>query len=163
MLGGFIAVALINNTVKYLKIHKLINIYNNSTVHVWKNTSFVDTKSKSIRVGSFICVKKDEVVPADMVLLTCSGDHDKCEFEMKKIIGNDHPVIKKPLKETKIFRDMENPEVIKTKRIKNVKVSPSNKSFTDFKGKIRFKMDPKSKNLELHNFVISGSKLINNE
>ena len=82
---------------------------------------------------------------------------------MKNIIGNDHPLIKKPLKETQIFRDMENPEVIKTKRIKNVKVSPSNKSFTDFKGKIRFKMDPKSKNLELHNFVISGSKLINNE
>lgn len=56
----------------YLR-HKLDREVNNRACHVLRNKQLVRVHSKDIRVGDIVCVKNNEEIPCDMILLASSG------------------------------------------------------------------------------------------
>ena len=155
---------LINNYTNYIAKRVVDKAFNSLMVHVWKRTSFVDTNSGKIKVGDFVLVKNDEVVPADIILLACSNQENVCCIDLKSVIGKNTIAVKRPLKQTQLQNALENSQMIHISRIiENVKVVSPCKSFTNFKGKIKFKDHPKSQSLDINNFIVGGSKIVGNE
>ena len=155
---------LINNYTNYLLKHLSDTAINKSIVHIWKTNCFIDAFSSKIKVGDFVLVKIDEVVPADIILLACSNQENVCCIDLKSVIGRNTIAIKRPLKQTSLQNALDDSDVAYiSKIIENVKIISPCKSFTNFKGKIKFKDHPKSQTLDINNFIVGGSKIVGNE
>ena len=85
---------------------------NNQKTRIYDSESrkFIEKSWKNIKVGNIICVKKDEVVPADMIILEALDHNHQCyldnssvnglfdSFVMKRACSDTHaPVMKKIL------------------------------------------------------------------
>lgn len=163
-LGFLLSITLVKNLIITLYSYRADETINNRTVRVWKRLDFSDEKSMNLKVGNIILVRNGEYVPADILLLAHEGCRKKCLFSMKKVLGSKELVSKKSLKDTQLSRDLDTFDIFNmTKRIENVKVTNPNKSFKNFKAKIKLKGNPKAQNAGLENFIIGGSKLIGNE
>ncbi|OMJ82386.1 hypothetical protein SteCoe_16924 [Stentor coeruleus] len=201
-------IIMISNFFRALWRHKANKMHNNLEAHVWEKTSFKNCKSESLVVGNVILVMDKEIVPADIILLSCRGkdtdmyandeifsnredlNQDEIEFNfpqvkirsdntirqgnlpnqsnksqyaylnMKKVLGNRELVVKKNIKNTEFIKETD-PEIINgaLKRMESIKVVAPSKSFSSFKGKIKFKGNPKACIVENDNFIIGGSKV----
>jgi magnesium-transporting ATPase (P-type) len=163
-LGLIFLFKLIKNIFSYLMHYKTDEIINSVLVHVWNREKFISTKSKNINVGDIILINNNEFVPADILLLACKDSEKICYLNKKKLNGNKRLVMKKPLKEINSFFETENFSFSDIfERLENVKVTPPNKSFKKFKGKIKIRGNPKALDAGLDQFIIGGSKVVIND
>ena len=151
--------------IEYIKIFMNDLKINNQTCRIYDNESrkFVDDTWKNIKVGNIICVKKDEVVPADMIILEALDHHHHCyldyssvngifdSFVMKKACADTHaPVMKKILlgeymKNIKGFLKYEEP----------------NSNMHSFNGRLKLESFPRASDIKDDNFVMRGSTIKN--
>ena len=151
--------------IEYIKIFMNDLKINNQTCRIYDNESrkFVDDTWKNIKVGNIICVKKDEVVPADMIILEALDHHHHCyldyssvngifdSFVMKKACADTHaPVMKKILlgeymKNIKGFLKYEEP----------------NSNMHSFNGRLKLESFPRASDINNDNFIMRGSTIKN--
>ena len=150
---------------QYFKIFLNDLKINNQKARVYDNDSrkFVEKKWKNIQVGNIICVKKDEVVPADMIILESLDHNHRCyldyssvngvfdSFVMKKACNDTHaPVMKK---------------ILFSEYVKNIKgflkYEEPNSNMHVFNGRLKLESFPRASDIKNENFVMRGSTIKN--
>ena len=153
------------STFDYISIY--INDYkvNNQIAHIYdiETRKFVDTTWKRIKVGQIIKVLKDEVVPADIVLLESMDHKHQCYLDNSSINGNfDNFKIKKACNDT----HAPNMKVIKfSEYVKNIKgllkYEEPNSNMNSFNGRLKLESFPRASKINQDNFVMRGSTVKN--
>ena len=151
--------------VEYIKIYMNDKKINSQKARVYDNETrkFVEKKWKNIKVGNIICVKKDEVVPADIIILEALDHNHQCyldyssvngifdSFVMKRACADTHaPVMKKILlgeymKNIKGFLKYEEP----------------NSNMHVFNGRLKLESFPRASDIKDDNFIMRGSTIKN--
>ena len=90
-------------SINYIGIYLNDVKVNNQKAHIYDNEekTFVDRSWKNIQVGQIIKVNKDEVVPADIIILEAMDHKHQCYVDNSSINGNfDMFTIKKACNDT---------------------------------------------------------------
>ena len=153
------------STIDYISIY--INDYkvNNQIAHIYDNEQrkFIDTTWKEIKVGQIIKILKDEVVPADIILLESMDHKHECYLDNSSINGNfDMFTIKKACNDT----NAPNMKVMKfveyVKNIKGIlKYEEPNSNMNSFNGRLKLESFPRASGINQENFVMRGSTIKN--
>ena len=153
------------STIDYISIY--INDYkvNNQIAHIYDNEQrkFIDTTWKEIKVGQIIKILKDEVVPADIILLESMDHKHQCYLDNSSINGNfDMFTIKKACNDT----NAPNMKVMKfveyVKNIKGIlKYEEPNSNMNSFNGRLKLESFPRASGINQENFVMRGSTITN--
>ena len=151
--------------IEYIKIFMNDLKINNQKTRIYDSESrkFIEKSWKNIKVGNIICVKKDEVVPADMIILEALDHNHQCyldnssvngifdSFVMKRACSDTHaPVMKKILlgeymKNIKGFLKYEEP----------------NSNMHVFNGRLKLESFPRASDIKDENFIMRGSTIKN--
>ena len=153
------------STIDYISIY--INDYkvNNQIAHIYDNEQrkFIDTTWKEIKVGQIIKILKDEVVPADIILLESMDHKHQCYLDNSSINGNfDMFTIKKACNDT----NAPNMKVMKfveyVKNIKGIlKYEEPNSNMNSFNGRLKLESFPRASGINQENFVMRGATIKN--
>lgn len=85
-----VAVSMVKDAWEEYQRHERDQVENGATVHKFDFTKaeFTNEKCQDIRVGDFVQVKKDEVVPADLLVLHINQSRGtKCFVETRNLDG----------------------------------------------------------------------------
>ena len=153
------------STIDYISIY--INDYkvNNQIAHIYDNEQrkFIDTTWKEIKVGQIIKILKDEVVPADIILLESMDHKHQCYLDNSSINGNfDMFTIKKACNDT----TAPNMKVMKfVEYVKNIKgllkYEEPNSNMNSFNGRLKLESFPRASGINQENFVMRGATIKN--
>ena len=160
-----IVVEIILTTIDYISIY--INDYkvNNQIAHLYdtEQRKFIDTAWKRIKVGQIVKVLKDEVVPADIIVLESMDHKHQCYLDNSSINGNfDMFNIKRACNDT----HAPNMKVMKfneyVKNIKGIlKYEEPNSNMNKFNGRLKLESFPRASNIKQENFVMRGATVKN--
>ena len=160
-----IIIQIILTTIEYISIYINDNKVNNQKAHIYDNEErkFVDSTWKEIKVGHIIKVLKNEVVPADIILLESMDLKHQCYLDNSSINGNFNMFkIKKACNDTQA----PNMKVIKfSEYVKNIKgilkYEEPNSNMNSFKGRLKLENFPRASDINQDNFVVRGATLKN--
>ena len=152
-------------SISYISIY--INDYkvNNQIAHIYDNghKKFVDLTWKEIKVGQIIKVLKDEIVPADIILLESMDHKHQCYLDNSSINGNfDQFTIKKACNDTHAptVKVMKFAEYVKN--IKGIlKIEEPNSNMNTFNGRLKLESFPRASNINQENFLMRGATIKN--
>ena len=84
--------------------------FNNYKFKCWNGQAFADIKSQDLLVGQFVVVQENELIPADMIIIT-STNEGKIFFDASKLIGYTNLEIKTPVEKTSklVGNDLDHP------------------------------------------------------
>ena len=154
-----------STTIKYVRIYINDLKVNNQTAHIFDidQKNFVDCPWKEIKVGQIIKINKDEVVPADIIVLEAMDHKHQCYVDNSSINGNfDMFTTKKACNDThaptmKVIKFIEY-----VKNIKGLlKYEEPNSNMNSFKGRLKLESFPRASDINLENFVMRGATLKN--
>ena len=154
-------------TIEYISIYINDNKVNNqiALIYNYEKKKFEKSTWKEIKVGHIIKVKKNEVVPADIILLESSDNKHQCYLDNSSINGNyDMFKIKKACNDTQLpdVQVMKMSEYVKN--IKGVlKYEEPNSNMNSFKGRLKLENYPRASDITQENFVVRGSIIKNVE
>ena len=152
-------------TISYISIY--INDYkvNNQTAHIYdyERKKFVDSAWKEIKVGQIIKILKDEIVPADIILLESMDHKHQCYLDNSSISGNfDMFTIKKACNDTNAPSMKVMKFVDYIKNIKGIlKCEEPNSNMKTFNGRLKLESFPRASNINQDNFVMRGATVKN--
>lgn len=134
----------------YLR-HKRDKEVNNRYFHVLKDKKLVRVRSKDIRVGDLVCVRNNEEVPCDMILLASGGSVDRCYVTTANLDGETS------LKSRSCFsvRNLIGPIESIDETLMMVECEQPNATLYEFKGYMRA-----TKNRETYNKLIETISFI---
>ena len=158
-------IEIISTSINYIGIY--INDFkvNNQTAHIYEpeQKTFLDKHWKEIKVGQIIKINKDEVVPADIIVLEAMDHKHQCYVDNSSINGNfDMFTIKKACNDThaptmKIIKFIEY-----VKNIKGIlKYEEPNSNMNSFNGRLKLESFPRASDINLENFVMRGATVKN--
>jgi magnesium-transporting ATPase (P-type) len=155
--------AFIQNLVNLWHSYRLGNKFNNRKVKKWKNFNFETIFSKNVQVGDLILISKGEEVPADVILMDCKGGKNTL-FDESRNLGSKEYVEKIPVDSFKVLKELDHNEIFYSlTRIESILVTLPNISLKKFKGKIRYRGDPKTYLTGVNSLVLGGSVLVSSE
>ena len=152
-------------SINYFMIYVNDLKVNNQTAHIYDTDKkkFIDKPWKEIKVGQIIKVNKDEVVPADIIILEAMDHKHQCYVDNSSINGNfDMFTIKKACSDThaatmKIIKFVEY-----VKNIKGIlKYEEPNSNMNSFNGRLKLESFPRASNINQENFVMRGATVKN--
>ena len=120
-----------------------------------ENSEWVETRWDQLRVGDVIEVRKDEEVPADVVLFTSSDENGISYIETSNLDGESNLKVKRALECTQVLKE---PNEYREANIKVCCDLPNNQLYT-FKGRII--VNGKEHSLDNNNVILRGCKLKN--
>ena len=153
------------STIDYISIYINDCKVNNQIAHIYDNEKrmFVDTTWKAIKVGQIIKICKDEVVPADIIVLESMDHKHQCYLDNSSINGNfDMFTTKKACNDThapsmKVMKFVEY-----VKNIKGLlKYEEPNSNMNSFNGRLKLESFPRASAINLENFVMRGATMKN--
>ena len=160
-----IVVEIISTSINYIGIYINDLKVNNQTAHIFDNEQkvFVDKHWKEIQVGQILKINKDEVVPADIIVLEAMDHKHQCYVDNSSINGNfDMFTIKKACNDThaptmKVIKFVEY-----VKNIKGIlKYEEPNSNMNSFNGRLKLESFPRASDINLENFVMRGATVKN--
>ena len=160
-----IFVQIVITTFEYISIYVNDNKVNNQKAHIYSNEkkAFIDSTWKEIKVGYIIKVLKNEIVPADIILLESMDHKHQCYLDSSSINGNfDMFKIKKACNDTQA----PNMKVMKfveyVKNIKGIlKYEEPNSHMNSFRGRLKLENFPRASDIDQENFVLRGATVKN--
>ena len=160
-----LVVEIISTSINYIGIYINDLKVNNQKAHIFdmEQKTFVDKHWKEIQVGQIIKINKDEVVPADIIVLEAMDHKHQCYVDNSSINGNfDMFTIKKACNDThaptmKIIKFVEY-----VKNIKGIlKYEEPNSNMNSFSGRLKLESFPRASDINLENFVMRGATVKN--
>ena len=152
-------------TIDYISIFINDCKVNNQIAHIYDNEKrmFVDTTWKEVKVGQIIKILKDEVVPADIIVLESMDNKHQCYLDNSSINGNfDMFTTKRACNDThapsmKVMKFVEY-----VKNIKGIlKYEEPNSNMNSFNGRLKLESFPRASDVNLDNFVMRGATMKN--
>ena len=156
---------ILSKTFEYISIYINDTKVNNQIAHIYDSNKkkFIDSKWKEIKVGHIIKIYKNEVVPADIILLESMDIKHQCYLDNSSLNGNfDMFKIKKASNDTQApsMKIMKFVEYVKN--IKGIlKYEEPNSNMNSFKGRLKLENFPRASDISQENFVLRGSTLKN--
>ena len=150
---------------EYIKIYLNDQKVNNQSTMIYSLHSkmFKKKKWKDIRVGNIIRINKDEVVPADIIILECINHNHQCFLDYSSINGNfDQFVTKRACSDTHApsMKSIKFNEYVKN--IKGVlKYEEPNANMHCFNGRLKLESFPRASDITDDNFIMRGSTIKN--
>lgn len=151
--------------VNYLKI--IINDHktNSQIAYVYDldNKSFMNTTWRDIRVGHIIKINRDEIVPADIIILETLDSNHTCYVDDSSITGVfDSFKVKKSCIDTQtpVMKPIRINEYIKNIR-GMLKYEEPNEDLTFFNGRLKLESFPRASDITIENFIMRGSSVKN--
>jgi phospholipid-translocating P-type ATPase (flippase) len=116
-----------------------------------------------IRVGHVIRINRDEIVPADVIILETMDSKHQCYVDVSAINGVfDRFITKKACSDTQI---PEMKQVKFTEYVKNIKgmlkYEEPDANLNSFKGRLKLEVFPRASDVNEENFVMRGSTIKN--
>ena len=164
-----LTVSLLKDAYLDYRRHKSDREINNRPAQIWSDTlqSFTSTPWRSLEVGHFLKLTRDEPCPVDILVLSTSENNGVCYIETANLDGESNLKIKTSLSETCAIFSGANMEAI----MKNVHKldeallkteHPNNRLYT-FEGSLKIKGHPKSTSVDATNVILRGSTLKNTQ
>ena len=134
-----------------------------SKVYDTESRSFKDSKWKDICVGNIVKVNKNEVAPADMIILEAMDHSHQCYVDYSSVNGVfDSFAVKKACSDTHApsMRTIKFSEYVKN--IKGVlKYEEPNGNMHSFTGRLKLESFPRASDVTIENFVMRGTTIKN--
>ena len=134
-----------------------------SKVYDTESRSFKDSKWKDICVGNIVKVNKNEVAPADMIILEAMDHSHQCYVDYSSVNGVfDSFAVKKACSDTHApsMRTIKFSEYVKN--IKGVlKYEEPNGNMHSFTGRLKLESFPRASDVTIENFVMRGTTVKN--
>ncbi|XP_053505016.1 phospholipid-transporting ATPase IC [Ictalurus furcatus] len=153
-----LGITAIKDLMDDLARHRLDNEINNRKCEVLLNGSFQEAKWMDIQVGDVVRLRKNDFIPADIVLLSSSDPNSLCYVETAELDGETNLKFKMGLKVTHERLQGENQLANFDAMI--ICEEPNNR-LDKFTGTMRWKNEAYP--LELDNMLLRGCKLRNTE
>ena len=154
-----ICVNSIKNGFEDLKRHQSDKKENNSKTMKLTQHGFDQVNWKDLYIGDIVKIAKDELVPADVLVIHSSEEKNNCFIETKNLDGETNLKEKKvSLKIVEEFGDLDPTELYKKRNI--FKFEKPNPYLYNFMGALEMENGEKC-SLDNSNFVLRGSKLRN--
>ena len=165
-----IGIGLVMDLIEEIKRYRNDLQTNNTNTKVYKNGTFINKKWSDIKIGNMIKVKKDEIIPADLLVL-CSSNKDSAFYlqtanldgesnlkQRETLIDTQKIFYKNKIKEDnyleKLFKPYKEGE-----ENSYIEVEQPNKNIYEINGKIYF--DSKPIFFDVNNTAIRGAILKN--
>ena len=128
---------------------------------VWMGDKFAFVPCDDIKVGQCLLVYDKGRIPADCVLLATSNEDGSCYISTAHILGENSLDVKSAVKEfQRTLPNYDNPPSFNFHRLRAVvKVPPPRPDYDLFEGKLKIPGYPRASVLDLHNFLLRGSRL----
>lgn len=164
-----LTVSLIKDAYLDYRRHKSDREINNRPALIWSDSlqSFTAIPWRSLEVGHFLKLTRDEPCPVDILVLSSSGNNGVCYIETANLDGESNLKIKTGLSDTCAVLSGANMEAV----MKNVHKldeallkteHPNNRLYT-FEGSLKIKGHPKSTSVDATNVILRGSTLKNTQ
>ena len=166
-----IGIGLIMDLIEELKRYRNDLQTNNTISKVYKNNRFINIKWSDIKIGNLIKIKKDEMIPADLLVICSSNKDGAFYLQTANLDGESNLKQREILMDTqKIFyknKTKEQNYLEKIFKVYNdegeensyIEVDQPNKDIYKINGKIYF--DCKNKYFDIKNTAIRGAILKN--
>ncbi|KAE9524276.1 hypothetical protein AGLY_015315 [Aphis glycines] len=152
---GFSAIkSIIQDLIKHIKDYKV----NHKYVEILRNGILVQERWSEIGIGDIIKVKNNNIIPADLVLLSSSELHGICHVETKHLDGEHNLKIRQCVKETSYCKELK--DLIDLNGI--IECELPNKLFYNFLGRLTI-MNKNPIPLDNKQFLLRGSILRNSK
>ena len=151
--------------IEYIRIYMNDLKINNQKARIYDTESrkFVEDSWKNIKVGNIICVKKDEVVPADIIILEALDHNHQCYLDYSSVNGIfDSFVTKRACQDTHapVMK-----KILLGEYMKNIKgflkYEEPNSNMHIFNGRLKLESFPRASDIKDDNFVMRGSTIKN--
>lgn len=162
---SLIVLEIIFEMIEYFKIIINDNQTNSQIAHIYDadQKSFISTSWKNIRVGQVIKVNKEEIVPADILILETLDSNHLCYIDESSITGVfDAFKIKTACIDTQtpVMKPIKINEYLKN--IKGMlKYEEPNADLNYFGGRLKLESFPRASDVTIENFVMRGSSVKN--
>lgn len=160
-----IILCLFKEIINILKVDYNDSIINNQFTYIYDPDlkGFITMKWKDVRVGNIIKINKDNICPADIVILETLDSNHNCYVDESSITGiYDNFKIKTACKDTQtpIMKPIKINEYIKN--IKGViNYEEPNGKINSFFGRFKLESFPRACDVTIENFIMRGSTLKN--
>lgn len=162
---SMIILEIISDILVLIKSHNKLKETNNQTAYFYDHDSksFISTSWKKLRVGHIIRVNREEIVPADMIILESMDVDHLCYIDESSITG-----VFDSYKIKTAFIDTQTPTLKPMKigeYIKNIKgmlkYEECNENINSFTGRLKLEVFPRASDVTIENFVMRGSSIKN--
>lgn len=123
------------------------------------DTAFVKQAWSQVQVGNVVCVKKDEVFPADLILLSAGQENGVCYVETSNIDGETNLKMKQACKKTMLLRTPES--LVQMRGF--IRCENPNEKIHSFEGTMLAMEEKEAMSLSLEQLLLRGSTLRNTD
>eukprot|EP01080_Neovahlkampfia_damariscottae_P010718 gene10718-3338_t len=147
----------LEDLVRYFDDYKI----NNVKYHVIRNGKMIQIPSKKIELGDFVAVKRNNEIPADLLLISCSNEEGISFVETANLDGETNLKPRKCLLKSSEYKEPEDFEKLKS----IITVEPPNEYLNNFQGQYIVSEDSNniiplnSDNLLLRGCVLRNTKI----
>ena len=136
---------------------------NYRTYPVWDGSTFIMKFCKEILVGDILLLVNNDIVPADLVLLSVGNEEHNCYVDASDIIGEKSLKIKNPVRETQNIINSIDLETACSKLVgldDDLFVSGPSQAFKHFVGKVKLSIAPSSSEIGLRNVLLRDMRIM---
>jgi phospholipid-translocating P-type ATPase (flippase) len=153
-------VAIIKSSYADFKLKKQDQKINSSKYQVWNGEEFKEKRCDDIIVGDLVMVDKDQIVPADLVILYFEGNKKNAFIDMSSLSGSSSlKEVKVIEKNTKIVNENSGTITVNLKFKGTFYITEPSSDYNNFDGKIVISGIPGSVEVNISNLAFRGSCL----
>ncbi|OMJ73757.1 hypothetical protein SteCoe_27502 [Stentor coeruleus] len=139
-------------------LRKKDTVFNNLVYLCWNGEKFVNTKSQDILVGQFVMVKENQIIPADMIIVS-TQKQGSIFLDMSKLVGFTSLVSKVPVERFAKILNMDNETLQMGKIQGKLMLAEPTSDYSIFSGSFKFDKIPGAIDIDVKNVLFRGGTL----